>query len=74
MKEDLTRREALLIEMVWLLSYGSSLEQGMQLPEVMRFLDSRLKNRDNKTVLEILDEEGHRFLEELKSKLNAQSD
>ena len=73
MGEDITRREALLIELVWLLSYGSENELGSSLKEVMDFLNSRMKRKGMKTAFELMDEEGHKFIAEVKAHLAEQS-
>lgn len=69
MSEDLTQREALLIELVWLLSQGTEDEMGYSLQDIMKVLDARVRTRDMKKVLEVLDEEGHTFLQEIKNRL-----
>jgi len=69
MSEDLTQREALLIELIWLLSHGTEDEMGYSLQEVMKVLDARVRTRDMKKVLEVLDEEGYPFLQEIKNRL-----
>lgn len=62
-----------------MLSYGSESELGLTLPEVMRFLDSRVKRRGMKTALELLEEDKHKFIEEVRqymadSKVNVKSE
>lgn len=69
MGQDITEREALLIELVHMLSYGSEAELGLTLAEVMRFLDSRVKRRGMKTSLELLEEDKHAFIEEVRRHL-----
>lgn len=68
---DFTRREALLIELVWILAYGDELELGLSLAEVMKVLESRVRTRDMKTVFEVLEEEGHSFLQEIKDHIKS---
>lgn len=63
---DFTKREALLIELVHLLSYGSMDELGMTLEEVMNILNSRVRSKDNATILELLDLEGRKTIEDIK--------
>lgn len=71
MGQDITEREALLIEIVHMLSYGSESELGLTLAEVMRFLDSRVKSKGMKTALEVLEEDKHKFIEEVRQHLAA---
>jgi hypothetical protein len=66
MGQDITEREALLIELVHMLSYGSESELGLTLPEVMKFLDARVARKGMKTSLELLEEERHSFIEEVR--------
>lgn len=67
--KDFTHREALLIELVHILSYGSEKELGLSLSEVMAFLDSRVKSKDNAKVLDLLDTEGRDVIDKLKKSL-----
>lgn len=66
MKQDITEREALLIELVHMLAHGNESELGLTLEEVMRFLDSRVRRKGMKTALELLEEEKHAFIEEVR--------
>lgn len=49
-----------------MLSYGNDSELGLTLSEVMRFLDARVKRKGMKTALELLEEEKHAFIEEVR--------
>lgn len=67
MKTELTQREAYIIELMHLLAFGSEDEMGLTLEESMRFLNSRVKSFDDRTVLEILEtSDGRAFLDELR--------
>lgn len=65
MNQELTEREALLIELVHYLTYGSEEELGLTLEEVMKFLTARVSQRENMTVLEILGIDGRKFVDEI---------
>jgi hypothetical protein len=65
MKQELTEREALLIELVHHLAYGNQEELGLTLEEVMKFLSARVKDRTSLTVLETLEVDGRKFLDAL---------
>lgn len=67
---DISYREALLIELTHLLSHGTEEEMGLSLPEIINFLDKRLKGKDNIKVLHLLERDGREFLIELKRMLN----
>lgn len=70
---DYTEREAHLIELIHFLAYGTESEQGMSLEEVMNFLESRVRSRENARIFDLLCEDGRALIDELKSHVEERS-
>ena len=67
MKKHLSLFEERLVEIVHILSYGTSDEHGLSINEVKRFLYTKL-SKQSKTVLESL-EENDKIIQEIKKYL-----
>ena len=65
----LSERERLLVELVHMLSYGDKLEFGLTLEEVVEYLQKPIPRKQNRNVLQCLDSDGERFLQQIKDHL-----
>ena len=66
---SLSERERLLVELVHLLSYGSKLEFGLTLDEVVEYLEKPIPRKLNRNALQCLDSDGERFLQQIRDHL-----
>ena len=65
MKSELTHREALLVELVHELSKGTEEELGCSLEEIVTFLRTPIRAKDQKNALECLEDDGRDFLNQV---------
>lgn len=70
-RHKLTEREALLVELVHHLAYGSPERMGHDLKLVLKFLHTPIRSKDGRNALECLDAEGHKFVTDLQKFLQS---
>lgn len=67
---ELTEYEENLIELVHFLSFGSKAQYGLALREVKKFLVTPVRDKRCQTPLDLIEQDGKAFLNELKTFIN----
>lgn len=68
--KDLTYREALIIELTYHLAKGNEKTLGYDLEDIILFMRSSVRHKDDKTTLDCLEAEGRNFITEVIKDLN----
>lgn len=71
MKNELSYREALIVELVYTLAKGTEEEMGESLEDIIEFLRSKVPKKGDVYVLELLEEEGLEFIDKIEGHLRS---